>query len=145
MDSNIYYLGPTNYQGWSHILRRVALISRGISFLVGWNHFSPGYLFTANTSVKCDLGWCEIFIVSKISHILVEFDGRILTEGKSSGPPINVMPKEFLQESQWVVWPLKSKVGVVGDNMVDVALRSTLKRNMIRNVHLYDDPGIDFS
>ena len=49
------------------------------------------------------------------------------------------MPKNLLLESQWVVWQLKSQVGVVGDDMVDVALRSTLKRNVICSVGLYSD------
>lgn len=79
-----------SYRGW------VTLISWGIPFLVRWNHLSLGYLFTVDTPVESNLGWCEILIVTKISHILIDFNGRILTEVRSSSPPVSIMPKELL-------------------------------------------------
>ena len=134
-----YYPRPTNYLGQSHIFERVALISRGIPFLVGRNHLSLKYLFTPNIPIGSYLGRREILIVAEISNILVDFNRRIPMEGRSSRPLIGIMPKELLWESQGVFRPRKSKVSIVGNDMVSIMLRGMLEREVVCSICLYGD------
>ena len=60
--------------------------------------------------------WCKILIITKISHILVNFNDHVLTEGRSSRPLVDIVPEELLQESQWVSWSPKSIVSIVGND-----------------------------
>ena len=102
------------------------------------NTYIDGCL-TQTMREESDLGRREILIITEIYHIPVNLNGRVPTEGRSSRPPIGIMPKELLQESQWVVRPGKSKVSIVRNDMADITLKGTLKQEVVCSIFLYSD------
>ena len=61
----------------------------------------------------------------------MNFNNYVLTEGRSSRPPIGIVPEELRQESQQVVWRCKSKVSIVGNDIGNITLRGTLERVVV--------------
>ena len=61
----------------------------------------------------------------------------VKAEGRSSRPPVDVVPEELLQESQWVVRPRRSKVSVVGNDMHNITKRYAQMGSHMKHLPLW--------